>query len=85
MAGKPVTLVLFEALIIGLFVVLFGHLTSFLLKIFESGPMLPEICKDWNRYYIMERTLFLVGFLLHLTFEYAGINKEYAKAYPITV
>ena len=40
---------------------------------------LPPVCKDWNKNYIMEISLFLTGFLTHLAFEFMGANKWYCK------
>ncbi len=81
MAGKSVVLVLLEAFIVGIFVVLFGYIASFILSLVTPQPGLPKICKQWNKYYIMETTLFLTGFLLHLTFQYTGLNYDYASEY----
>ena len=63
-------LVAIEAGVIGIAIVLFGRLTDFLLnKIFKINLSQNKI----------EIRLFLIGFLAHLFFEYAGINKWYCK------
>ena len=40
---------------------------------------MPPICKDWNKYHIMEICLFFTGFLGHLALEALGMNKWYCK------
>ena len=71
-------MVLGEAAIVGISVVLMGTLVSFLL-----GPMmkvdLPPVCNDWNKNFVMEISLVPTGFLLHLLFEYTGLNKWYCE------
>ena len=69
---------LLEALCVGIMTVVVGNISGFLV-----GSMLkvnlPEVCKDWNKYYTMEISLFLTGFLIHLICEFSGINKWYCK------
>lgn len=71
-------LLIYEAIFVGITTVIFGNIAAFLV-----GPYfkvdLPEECKNWNKFYAMEITLFLTGLLSHLTFEYLGINKWYCK------
>jgi hypothetical protein len=67
-----------EAVVVGLMTILFGNIAGFLV-----GPMfkvdLPKICSTWNKFYAMEISLFLTGFLIHLFCEMSGINKWYCK------
>lgn len=67
-----------EAAIVGIATVVIGTLVGFVMgKLFSMN--LPAICKKWNKNHIMEITLFLTGFLLHIICEYTGINKWYCK------
>ena len=67
-----------EAVIVGIATVVIGTLVGFVMgKLFSMN--LPAICKKWNKNHIMEITLFLTGFLLHIICEYTGINKWYCK------
>lgn len=67
-----------EAIIVGIVTVFVGTLVSWGLgKSFSVD--LPPVCKDWNKNYVMEISLFLTGFLAHLGFEFAGFNKWYCK------
>ncbi len=67
-----------EACFMGLMLVLFGYLSSIIVKPFLHVS-LPDVCKGWNRYYVMEISLFTAGFMLHIFLEWIGANKRYAE------
>lgn len=67
-----------ESFFVGIFIVIFGSLISFIVGLFFKTE-LPPVCKDWNKNYVMEIALFLTGFVAHLFFEIIGINKWYCK------
>lgn len=69
---------LIEAIVVGLVITVVGSIISWLIR-FVWKSSVPENCKDWNKYYVMEIALFLTGFLSHLLFEGAGLNKWYCK------
>ena len=69
--------VLKEATFVGLLTALIGYVASALVKPYFKID-LPEICKSWNKKYLMEASLFATGFLLHLFLEFTGLNKSYA-------
>jgi len=69
--------VLKEAIVIGLAAVLMGYIASKLVRPYFKID-LPEICKNWNKKHVMEWSLFMTGFLLHIFFEISGANKSYA-------
>lgn len=69
---------LIEAVVVGLSVVIFGTLASFLVGS-SFRVELPPVCDDWNKNYAMEISLFLTGVLAHLFFEVTGVNKWYCK------
>jgi len=67
-----------EALIVGILVIIVGNLSVYLVgKQFSVN--LPDICDTWNKYYTMEMSLFLTGFLTHIICQLTGINKWYCK------
>jgi len=69
-----------EALVVGIMTVVVGNVIAFLIrKINVFSVKLPDLCKDWNNFYIMEICLFLTGFILHLLCEAFGVNKYYCK------
>jgi len=69
---------LFEAVIVGISLVITGNIVAFLVgKILSTN--LPPVCKDWNKNYAMEISLFISGVVLHLFFEFTNINKWYCK------
>jgi len=74
---NPIHRVFIEACVMGLLVMLVGVIGSKIVKPY-FGVSLPEICKSWNKKYVMEASLFTTGFLLHIILEITGINKEYA-------
>ena len=51
-----------EAIVSGLFTIIFGWIASFLVRPFFKVS-LPEICKSWNKHRVMEVTLFVAGAL----------------------
>lgn len=67
-----------EAIIVGISVVFFGTILSFMLGRFLKVD-LPPVCKNWNKNYAMEIILFATGVAAHLFYEYSGINKWYCK------
>lgn len=67
-----------EAFVVGLLTVAVGSLVGYALsKAVDSD--LPEVCKEWNKFYVMEISLFLTGVVIHLLCEITGINKWYCK------
>ena len=72
--------VLLEAVLVGVGVVILGTIVSY--GISKLNPVkLESKCRDWNKYYVMELSLFLTGFLFHIIFEVAGLNKLYCLHY----
>lgn len=69
---------LIEASVVGIVLVIVGTGTSFVVGTFTKTD-LPPACKDWNKNYAMEFSLFFTGFVSHLLFEVTGINKYYCK------
>ena len=69
---------LIEALFVGVVTVIIGNLAGYIIGTLLKVD-LPIVCKDWNKYYTMELSLFLTGVLVHLLCEYTGINKWYCK------
>ena len=78
---KSITTILIESIVVGLLLIPFTYVAGYLAKMIVSKPSLPDICKKWNKNYIMEINLFIAGFLFHLTLEVLGINEWYAKNY----
>ena len=82
MTPKKFNTVLLEGVVVGILLILFVYVSSYLLKLVGQDNLnLPEICKTWNKHYIMEKTIFLSGLLFHLSFEYTGLNKWYVDSY----
>jgi predicted alpha/beta hydrolase len=73
--------VIMEAIIVGIVLIPITYIAGFIAKRLVGKPALPEICRRWNDYYIMEVNLFIAGFLFHIISEYAGVNKWYAQQY----
>jgi len=67
-----------EALVVGIMLVVVGTIVAWPVgRIF--GVDLPPVCKDWNRNFSMEISLFLTGALSHLAFEFLGLNAWYCR------
>ena len=67
-----------EAFVVGFITLIVGSIVCLILGYFFPNN-LPDICKKWNKYHIMEFSLFLTGFIIHLICEFTGINKWYCK------
>lgn len=65
-----------EAFFVGILTVIVGTLITLL---FKGKSQSQSQCKDWNKNYVMEWSLFLTGFAIHIICEYMGINKWYCK------
>ena len=70
-----------EGIVVGLLLIPLTYLTGYLFAPILRKPMLPDVCKDWNRFYVMEINLFLAGFVFHILLEYLGVNKWYVDHY----
>lgn len=68
---------LIEAVFVGMSLVIAGLVVTLITK--RTNKKLPSTCRDWNKNYIMEITLFLIGFFLHIGFELSGVNTWYCK------
>ena len=79
MTIQKVVRILLEAIIVGLALIPFTYITGYIAKYAVGKPMLPDVCKEWNKYYIMEINLFLAGMLFHVVAELTGVNRYYCK------
>ena len=76
---QPITgSILIEGTVVGILIIIFAYIASAILYIFGANPELPTICATWNDTHIMEKSLFLTGFLAHISLELLGINKWYS-------
>ena len=69
---------LIEAFFVGIVIVIMGTLVAGSFAFFMKSD-LPPVCKDWNKNYVMELSLFFTGVVSHLFFELVGLNKWYCK------
>ena len=78
---KYVLQLFIEAIIIGIITVIVGNIIVAVISFSNiyPRPKLPEICMNYNKYFIMEISLFLTGAFIHLFCEFAGINAWYLK------
>ena len=65
-----------ESLVVGIMTVLVGSLVGFLVGMVMKTE-LPPVCKDWNKNFVMEISLFLTGVFIHLFCEFTGVNAWY--------
>jgi multisubunit Na+/H+ antiporter MnhE subunit len=63
---------------VGIVLVIIGIIVTNLFKFIHNNN-LPDVCKNWNKNYIMEINLFLIGFIAHMLFEMIGANKWYCS------
>lgn len=55
----------FKLLLSGALAILFGYISSYIVLLTSSVDNLPGECKTWNKNYVMEQSLFLVGIMLY--------------------
>lgn len=67
-----------EGCVVGIVLVIIGIIITNLFKFIHNNN-LPDVCKNWNKNYIMEINLFLIGFIAHMLFEMIGANKWYCN------
>lgn len=53
------------AIVAGILAIMVGYLAGYIVKITNVSHVPPE-CADWNREHVMEKSLFLTGFLVCL-------------------
>lgn len=70
--------IMIEAFVVGLSTVVMGSIVGFVLAKIVSSKNSPQ-SNEWNKYYIMEISLFLTGFFLHIAYEILGLNSWYCK------
>jgi len=68
-----------EAFFVGILTVLVGSLITFCLSSNYLIPKISKDCKNYNKYFIREITLFLTGFCIHIFCEMVGLNTWYIK------
>ena len=72
------TRLLLETIGAGILIVVIGTIVSFIVgKV--SAVDLPPTCKEWNKNYVMEISLFFTGVTAHLLAEYFGLNRWYCS------
>ena len=69
-----------EAIVVGIATIIIGQMVGFTMgKYIFKQPNIKRECKEWNKNHVMEWSLFVTGFLIHILCEYFGINKWYCK------
>jgi hypothetical protein len=72
---------LLEAFVVGISTVIMGTVVGFIVgkTVSSNGSATAKGQNDWNKYYVMEISLFFTGFFLHLVYEILGLNNWYCK------
>ena len=68
-----------ESVVVGIMTVIVGSIVGFVLAKIVSVD-LPAVCKKWNKFHVMEISLFLTGVVIHLLCEVSGLNKWYCSS-----
>ena len=71
-----------EAVVVGFVLVIVGLMVGALLHLTIPSAIDPQhqaFCEGWNKYHVMELSLFLTGVFAHLLFEATGVNKWYCS------
>ena len=71
--------IIIEAIFVGIITIIIGHLSRYLLNKFYNIEEKINIYENWNKNYIMEKQLFVTGFLIHIICQISGINHWYCK------
>jgi len=64
---------LYQAILFGITVVLIGLLVSMALA--SLKPELPKECEEWDKNYVMEISLFAIGFIIRYLLENTAVKK----------
>lgn len=64
---------LIKATLIGLMIMFVGHIVSVIFKKYNNNVISDE-CKNWNKNYIMEKSLFTTGFIVSILYDIVNIN-----------
>lgn len=67
-----------EAIVVGVVCVVVGSVVGGAVGL-ALPSKLPDECREWNKHYAMEISLFLTGVVAHYLFEMAGANRWYCK------
>lgn len=70
--------ILLEAFVVGVSTVVMGSFVGFVMSKIVSTKASTN-SGEWNKYYIMELSLFFTGFFLHVVYEILGLNSWYCK------
>lgn len=70
---KPILTIIFEAIFVGVGLILLYVLTEFFLDYMNISIK--------NQFTYKYTTLFISGFIFHVFFEYSGVNLWYSKEY----
>ena len=70
-----------EAILVGILMVIVGSFVGVGFSIINRQLQPSKKISDtnWNKYFVMEQSLFFTGFFVHLLCEIVGINKWYCK------
>ena len=71
--------IIIEAMFVGIITIIIGHLSRYLLNLYYNIEEKVSIYEDWNKNYIMEKKLYITGFLTHIICQISGINQWYCK------
>ena len=66
----------YQAVMVGIVTVLIGLILSCVLK--SLKPQLAKECDEWDKYYVMEISLFLTGFILRFI-----MDTEWGREYLV--
>jgi len=74
--SKTFSRVVFEGLVLGFLLIPSTYLTGMLFAPILRKPMLPDVCRNWNQFYVMEINLVLAGLFFYILFEYSGWHQR---------
>lgn len=70
--------ILIEAFVVGVSTIIMGNIVAYFTRYFIEQESY-RYCNTWETFNILQVTLFLTGFLLHIFYEIAGLNKWYCR------
>ena len=71
--SNPMVRLIKQSIVFGLLFIIFGHISSKIVKPYFKVD-LPEVCKSWNKKYLMEASLFTTGFLAFFVIQYFNVK-----------
>ena len=70
------SVIIIEAMFVGIITVIIGHLSRYLLNLYYNVEEKVSIYESWNKNYIMEKQLYVTGLLINVGNKTSPVEPE---------